>query len=546
MVIRRFLTLACLALSLSAPAYALTKVETSVDRNPAIQGEYLVLSIKADDDVDNASLDTSGLLKDFIVGRTSVSRSTQIMNFDASKETRWQILLAPKKTGTVIIPAMTIDNVSSDPIELKVAAPGSQPEQMKNLFIRSSVSTETAYVGQLITYKVKLYLGVELQRGVLSAPNVEGAQLKQLGDDIDSTEIIDGRRYRVIERTYSLIADKPGTLSLAGASFSGDVLVESSRRGGMFSFNESRPMQAKAAPSDIEVLPIPETYQGDWLVSDLVVLKEDWKKDAQYQVGVPITRNISLLASNADDTSLPGITLDLPESFKVYPEKPQRKTYVREKQVVAQLNQTTAIVPTQPGSYTLPAIRIPWWNSRSQKQEFATLPARTISVAPASASQQSPLVVTTDAQAATTNYWPGISALFALLWLATMLLWYRHYQGYRYRAVASNANRNAANPAPMDSDTLRQFETACHQGKTGEALVALQRHMSQQAGKPLTLTDIAAISFELDQAIQAIQRQGYSPDSQGLDCEKVIRAVKNAPKAAPHSTQSALAPLNPL
>nr|WP_275661451.1 BatD family protein [Shewanella sp. Isolate7] len=540
------MTLACLALSLSAPASALTKVETSVDRNPAIQGEYLVLSIKADDDVDNASLDTSGLLKDFIVGRTSVSRSTQIMNFDASKETRWQILLAPKKTGTVIIPAMTIDNVSSAPIELKVAAPGSQPEQMKNLFIRSSVSTETAYVGQLITYKVKLYLGVELQRGVLSAPNVEGAQLKQLGDDIDGTEIIDGRRYRVIERTYSLIADKPGTLSLAGASFSGDVLVESSRRGGMFSFNESRPMQAKAAPSDIEVLPIPATYQGDWLVSDLVVLKEDWKKDAQYQVGVPITRNISLLASNADDTSLPGITLDLPESFKVYPEKPQRKTYVREKQVVAQLNQTTAIVPTQPGSYTLPAIRIPWWNSRSQKQEFATLPARTISVAPASASQQSPLVVTPDAQAATTNYWPGISALFALLWLATMLLWYRHYQGYRYRAVPSNANRNAANPAPMDSDALRQFETACRQGKTGEALVALQRHISQQAGKPLTLTDIAALSCELDLAIQAIQRQGYSPDGQGLDCEKVIRAVKKAPKAAPHSTQSALSPLNPL
>ena len=546
MVIRRFLTLACLALSLSAPAFALTKVETSVDRNPAIQGEYLVLSIKADDDVDNASLDTSGLLKDFIVGRTSVSRSTQIMNFDASKETRWQILLAPKKTGTVIIPAMTIDNVSSDPIELKVAAPGSQPEQMKNLFIRSSVSTETAYVGQLITYKVKLYLGVELQRGVLSAPNVEGAQLKQLGDDIDGTEIIDGRRYRVIERTYSLIADKPGTLSLAGASFSGDVLVESSRRGGMFSFNESRPMQAKAAPSDIEILPIPATYQGDWFVSDLVVLKEDWKKDAQYQVGVPITRNISLLASNADDTSLPGITLDLPESFKVYPEKPQRKTYVRDKQVVAQLNQTTAIVPTQPGSYTLPAIRIPWWNSRTQKQEFATLPARTISVAPASASQQNPLVVTTDAQAATTNYWPGISALFALLWLATMLLWYRHYQGHRYRSVPSNANRDAANPAPMDSDALRQFETACRQGKTGEALVALQRHMSQKAGKPLTLTDIAAVSFELDQAIQAIQRQGYSPDGQGLEVEKVIRAVKNAPKAAPHSTQSSLSPLNPL
>ena len=151
MVIRYFLTLFLLALCVSNSAYALTKLETSVDRNPAIEGEYLVLTIKADDDVDNGSLDTSSLLKDFIVGRTSVSRSTQIMNFDASKETRWQILLAPKKTGTVTIPALTIDNISSDPIALQVAASGSQPEQMKNLFIRSSLSSEEAYVCLLYT-----------------------------------------------------------------------------------------------------------------------------------------------------------------------------------------------------------------------------------------------------------------------------------------------------------------------------------------------------------------------------------------------------------
>ena len=250
MVIRTLSILALLALSLSTPAYALTTLETSVDRNPAIEGEYLVLSIKADDDVDNGSLDTSILLKDFIVGRTSVSRSTQIMNFDASKETRWQVLLAPKRAGIIEIPALTIKGVSSTPIKLTVSAPGSQPQQMKSLFIRSSLSSEEAYVGQLITYKVKLYLAVELQRGVLSAPNVEGAQLKQLGEDIDTTEILDGRRYRVIERTYSIIADTPGKLALSGASFSGDVLVEAARRGGMFSFNESRPMQAKAAPSE--------------------------------------------------------------------------------------------------------------------------------------------------------------------------------------------------------------------------------------------------------------------------------------------------------
>ncbi|QYK02689.1 BatD family protein [Shewanella psychrotolerans] len=558
MVIRYFLTLSLLALCLSNSAYALTKLETSVDRNPAIEGEYLVLTIKADDDVDNGSLDTSGLLKDFIVGRTSVSRSTQIMNFDASKETRWQILLAPKKTGTVTIPSLTIDNISSAPIALQVAASGSQPEQMKNLFIRSSLSSEEAYVGQLITYKVKLYLAVELQRGVLSAPNVEGAQLKQLGEDSDTTEILDGRRYRVIERTYSIIADKPGTLSLSGASFSGDVLVEASRRGGMFSFNESRPMQAKAAPNEITILPVPESFRGKWLVSDLVVLKEDWpennatansngnSKEESIEVGTPITRNISLLASNTDDASLPEITLPVPDSFKSYPEKPQRQTFVREKQVVSQLTQTTAIVPTKAGTYTLPEISIPWWNSRTKKQEFATLPARTVTVVasastPTNSALSSP-TAPTDMTNSSAGVWPYLTALFALLWLATLILWRKQYNASAAIVAEPKANLDSK-PAKMNG--LAQLESVCKTAEAGPIILALQAYFSEQYGKPMVLNDIASLTSALSKAVNDLQRSAYGQNKLSLDPVALMTAVKQAPLIHEQTAKSALAPLNP-
>ena len=557
MVIRYFLTLSLLALCLSNSAYALTKLETSVDRNPAIEGEYLVLTIKADDDVDNASLDTTGLLKDFIVGRTSVNRSTQIMNFDASKETRWQILLAPKKTGAVTIPSLTIDNISSAPIALQVAASGSQPEQMKNLFIRSSLSSEEAYVGQLITYKVKLYLAVELQRGVLSAPNVEGAQLKQLGEDSDTTEILDGRRYRVIERTYSIIADKPGTLSLSGASFSGDVLVEASRRGGMFSFNESRPMQAKAAPSEITILPIPESFRGKWLVSDLVVLKEDWpknnattnsngnSKEESIEVGTPITRNISLLASHTDDASLPEITLSVPDSFKSYPEKPQRQTFVREKQVVSQLTQTTAIVPTKAGTYTLPEITVPWWNSRTNRQEFATLPARTVTVV---ASASTPNIALpsaaspTDGTNRSAGFWPYLSGLFALLWLVTLLLWRKQYTTPT-EVVADETSNIHIKPAKKNG--LAQLEAACEKAEAGAIISALQGYFSERYGKPMTLKDIASLSHVLNKAVNDLQRSAYGQSKLSLDPMALMNAVKQAPLTREQTAKSALAPLNP-
>ena len=424
MVIRHILVLFILALTAIAPAYAMTSLQASVDRNPVIEGESLVLTVIADDDLNSGELNTSSLLKDFIVGRTSISRSKQIMNFDARNETRWQVLISPKTQGNLIIPAFSINGVSSQPITLSVVDRQSQPQQKQDIFMRASLSADEAYVGQMLTYRVKLYLALELQRGVLSAPLLEGAQINQLGDDKDSNEIINGKRYRVIERTYAIIADQPGELTINGASFSGDVLVQAKRNGGMFSFNESRPTQTQAAKSVVLINPEPVAYHGKWLVSDLVVLKEDWPtEELEYNVGDPITRTINLLASNTDETSLPELTLSVPAALKSYPEKPQRKAFVRDKQMVSQLTQTTAIVATKAGTYTLPEIKIPWWNPHLKQQQFATLPSRTI-VIKGSENEIPPhlptTVVPTESDA---GYWPWLSAFFAGLWLLTLLLW---------------------------------------------------------------------------------------------------------------------------
>ncbi len=536
------------AIGMSYPAYALTTLEASVDRNPAIEGEYLVLTVKADDDVSNASLNTSALLDDFTIGRTSVSRSTQIVNFDASKETRWQVLIAPKRAGTLTIPSLTIDNVSSAPIKLKVAATGSEPEQMKNLFIRSTVSTKEAHVGQLITYKVKLYLAVELQRGVLSAPQVEGAQLKQIGQDVDSTEIIDGRRYRVIERTYSVIADQPGQLSLSGASFSGDVLIDTSRRGGMFSFNQSRPVEAKSTSHNITILPIPENYQGKWLVSDLVLLKEEFPEIETIEVGSPITRNITLLASNADETSLPEIDVELPDSFKTYPEKPLRQTFVREKQLVSQLTQTIAIVPTKAGTYTLPELKVPWWNTHTRKQEFATLPARTIEVTPLANAHESHTsvaannIVQTDA-----GYWPYIAGLLAILWLITLVLWRKQYLAKS--AINPVDNKPVNTDKPTHHQPLQNLKMACEKQDIGAILLALQNHFSQQMQRPMTLADIASLNPELSKLIADLQQTRYGPTQESsstvFDTQAILSAVKQAPHNATTKSTTSLSPLNP-
>ena len=551
MVIRQFFILLILCIAVINPAFALSKLEASVDRNPVMEGEYFVLNVSADDEVDTGKLDTSILLKDFIVGRTSVSRSTQIMNFDAVKETRWQVLLAPKQKGQLTIPSFSIDGVSSAEIPLKVVEAGAQPEQAKNLFIDAKVSSDEAYVGQLITYKVKLYLAVELQRGVLNAPVIEGAQIKQIGEDKDGSEIIDGRRYRVIERTYGIIPDLPGQVNIKGATFSGDVLVESQRRGGMFGFNESRPMQAGAPSLSIQVNPAPASFQGQWLVADLVVLKESFPEDVkEFTVGSPITRTITLLASNADENSLPDIVQGLPPELKSYPEKPQRQSFVRDAQIVSQYSITSAIVPSKAGTFTLPEVKVPWWNPHLKRQEIATLPARTIEVK-GGAVVDTPIEPNWQANTSTRNEGSWSANLFALLWLVTLIAWGVTLVAWRRALKRQIPVNTQVQPQPLVlGNGLKGLEQACVRGHVSDILQQLQQYFSEQAARPMTLDKIAAQSNELAEAIRQLQALAYGGKANsGTQLADAVKALLSAVKSGNLKTMvqpsTPLRPLNP-
>jgi len=550
-VIRQFFILLILCIAVINPAFALSKLEASVDRNPVMEGEYFVLNVSADDEVDTGKLDTSILLKDFIVGRTSVSRSTQIMNFDAVKETRWQVLLAPKQKGQLTIPSFSIDGVSSAEIPLKVVEAGAQPEQAKNLFIDAKVSSDEAYVGQLITYKVKLYLAVELQRGVLNAPVIEGAQIKQIGEDKDGSEIIDGRRYRVIERTYGIIPDLPGQVNIKGATFSGDVLVESQRRGGMFGFNESRPMQAGAPSLSIQVNPAPASFLGQWLVADLVVLKESFPEDVkEFTVGSPITRTITLLASNADENSLPDIVQGLPPELKSYPEKPQRQSFVRDAQIVSQYSITSAIVPSKAGTFTLPEVKVPWWNPHLKRQEIATLPARTIEVK-GGAVVDTPIEPNWQANTSTRNEGSWSANLFALLWLVTLIAWGVTLVAWRRALKRQTPVNTQVQPQPLVlGNGLKGLEQACARGHVSDILQQLQQYFSEQAARPMTLDKIAAQSNELAEAIRQLQALAYGGKANsGTQLADAVKALLSAVKSGNLKTMvqpsTPLRPLNP-
>jgi hypothetical protein len=80
---------------------------------------------------------------------------------------------------------------------------------------------------------------------------------------------------------------------------------------------------------------------------------------------------------------MPEIKLNYDSSLRYYPDQDDLKQGEINGVNYTQRTVTHAIIATKSGKIVLPEITIPWWNSKTERQEFATLPAQTLTIKPA-------------------------------------------------------------------------------------------------------------------------------------------------------------------
>lgn len=441
-----FKLLALFALVTSQTVLALTSVTASIDTNPVMSNESIVLTVVADDSIDRDALDTSVLLTDFIVARTEVSSQTSMVNFKTSRTTRWQIVLVPRNRGNLTIPPLTIDGHQSQPINIQVIEQGSAGStQQQDIFISTELSSNDIYVQQLVTLTIKLHIGVQLQRGSLTEPSLIGAAIEQVGKDQESEGIVNGKRYRIIERTYAITPESSGELMLVTPMFSGDVMVQSKRRSGFLSFGETKPVNVLGDKLTLNVRPIPASFpinaNNSWLPSELLTLHQEWQPEpSEFKVGEPITRTITLTAAGLGKAQLPKIIMSPPTGLKIYPDQAELHSNLTKERLISQKRQNFALVASHAGEYTLPKITIAWWNTVTNKYQQAILPEQTITIkanpdAPQAAIKSAATTSLVNAKSTlTTPLAPPIIIekvsnlqwLFLALWLLTCVAWLFH------------------------------------------------------------------------------------------------------------------------
>jgi hypothetical protein len=539
----------CLLLLFAIPSFAATKLQASVDKNPVLAGEFFMLNISVDDNVKGEQPDTSVLLKDFVVGPTSLSTRTNIINGSINKQTTWSVKLMTRTEGQYTIPSFTVSGLSSQPIDLTVTKRAANADNNNDIFVKTSLSSNSLYVQEAGVYTLKLYLAKELLDGSLSTPSMEDAQLTQLGKQTESYELVDGKRYLVITREYLIQPQKSGPYTIAAPVFQGRVQ------------QNYRQLEVSAIGEDqqIEIKPIPSDYNGAWLPSELVNLGEEWQpSDDTIEVGTPITRTITLTALGVTKEQLPDIEMPTINGIRSYPDQKENNNAVRNGRVVSQQTASYALLPQTPGTYTLPEIKLPWFNTKINRISFATLPARKITVTPSSIVVNTPVnteqsidntpVDETKADANTSaqmqtarSYTPlwliAVAVLGYILWIGTVIFyWFT-------RSNINTIEKVKPLPTPRSQPSLKKLLNIQKAGDVKAFYNELNNYAEQ-----ITKQDTGAIdelcrrinNSQLSTEVIQLQAQLYGNKATNSDLGAIIKILESEQAQASNSQQTVL------
>lgn len=555
-------------------AFALSSVTASIDTNPVMSNESIVLTVTADDSVERDALDTSPLLTDFIIARSEVSSQTSMVNFKTSRTTRWQIVLIPRQRGNLIIPALTIDGHQSQAINVQVIEQGSNGStQQQDIFISAELSSNDVYVQQLVTLTIKLHVGVQLQRGSLTEPSLAGATIEQIGKDQESDGIVNGKRYRIIERTYAITPEQSGEFTLITPMFSGDVMVQSRRNSGFLSFGETKPVNVLGDKLALNVRPIPTSYSVDatssWLPSELLTLHQEWQPEPnEFKVGEPITRTITLTAAGLGKAQLPQIVMDAPAGLKIYPDQAELHSNLTKERLISQKRQNFALVASHAGEYTLPKITIAWWNTVTNKYQQAILPEQTITIKAnpdgpqwsIESTQKAPLVLpnstsaTPLAQPIIIEKTSDLQWLFLALWLLTTFAWFLHVIYLKRSNTQSSVGKTKQALTSKVNNHYLALMAACKQNNAEQTLNLILPWInnlisSQGSAEISTLSEaVAKINNEaFTCAISEVQQHlyGKAAASNSWLGENLLSAIQQVNASGIQSDNSTNFTLNP-
>jgi hypothetical protein len=562
-------------------------VETSVHMAQVAAGDPITLRIRLRGAAASSEPDLAPLARDFEVLDVHQSHQTSIVNGVRDESVDYTVALVARREGDLVIPALRVGDTATDPVPVQVGArtgdvaerDGEPEAPVSPVLLEVHVDREDPYEQERVVLRIDLYATGDILEGALSSPEIPGAVVESIGEDKEIEQEIGGKRYGGIERTYTIVPEASGDLVMPSIRFEGRVRVPRppppQRRQGRFGQSlldqffanspmprdllegffggASRRVAIGSNPVTLRVRPRPEGVAGQWwLPARDVALSEHWDPAAaSVRVGEPITRRIELRADGVSPAQLPALPSGGAPGIKQYAEAPKTTETARG---TVRVDETT-LIPTQPGSVTLPAVEVAWWDTKADALRKATLPPRSIEVLAAAGGGDTKVAAGAAPAPATATPAPTVSplpsaiesrpgarmlaALAALAAIALLLLGFTVARRLQRRATL--AAPSEAPPPQTRRSAARALRRACARNDVAgaeDAVRLLRRALGADAG----LLGDPALASEIAR-LQAVR---YSTQHEAWSGAALGKAWRRARKLRrPASPAAALPPLYP-
>ncbi len=561
-------------LALTSPSLkAAAELSAKVDRHKISLEETLQLTVKLNEQSHSDAPNFELLKEHFtILGQ---NRSSQFQNINGRYQswTQWQISLAPKKTGQLLIPSLELNGAYSDAIAIEVTASSPTPKgQVSKLFLDTDIDIDNSspYVQQQILFKVQLFTRVDLSDLQREELEIEGARVTEIAKHQYRRQL-QGNNYVVAEFVYAVHPQTSGPLTIPALTYTVSVSSRS-----YDPYNRQSPIRRlRTQPVHLQIKAKPNNHNNDsWLPATDLRLQQEWSQAPNsFTVGEPITRTLTLTAEGLTAAQLPPLAKSHIDGLKQYPDQAKVEDQADQNGVTGTRTESIALVPSRSGKLTLPAIEVHWWDTQAQQTRTASLPATTINVSPAAdndiqlpatlsleGSQQTlapPTNTNSDQPLAQTNnsaihwLWMTVTGLLALLsaWLG--------YQVWQLkRSLADTNHQTTSSPGHSttnhnEKQAFKQLKKVCLQGNCADIRRALG--VWAQAFWPnKNITNLESIEqlsgdSKLGELIQQLDRQLYASDKtsswQAGDLIAAISYLRKQPVT--DKCSSDLAPLYP-
>ncbi len=529
-------------------------VTVQTDRQSVEMGDIITLIVEADFQTYTGQIDLTKLTDQFKVINRQQSNQVELINNEYRSFTQWRIQMSPKQPGLLIIPALSIDGIESEPYPINVTK-AEYTQGKAPYFFQVNVDQPSVYIQEQLIYTLRFFHQGHLINGNIREPQFENALTEKLKEQSTYAKTINSLTYTVYEWQYAVFPQNSGKLTILGPTFNGILQIN----------RNQKQAQAIAEPVVINVKAQPNPSNSivqHWLPAQNVTLKEHWHNTPEtIHVGDSLMRTITIEVEGLKPSQLPEFIFKNGDNFKIYPENKQAQQSVSSKGVQSKITYSHAIIPTEDGQIQLPEFKVPWWNNKTQRMQTTVLESRPLNVWPSNpaipsivanndtAKLNEPLLnqsnegaTNSESSESVNSVWFYISLIMAIV--VAILGWAMYQLRTQIRALQRKSQAEEGSPASDTTGLTTQLDKAWLEQPPHEIyrqlLVILRDDLNIDSIATISNLELRHSVLQLEAHLFANQTLGnqtlhiiYSQLNQMIKTEKQTLKTKQGSQLAP-------------